>query len=133
MNDNSANSTPDGFEQAIAAMRQVVGNADAIGGLVTVSLTQSHGEGWRVEAQSLGSLYEIEIIDMLRGWAQVLGGELELSEPKVFDSGWDRTHWRKLTAKATVCGAAVEIWDHVDSYTTTDDAGATSELITAHA
>ncbi|MBS2538915.1 hypothetical protein KGQ20_39830 [Catenulispora sp. NF23] len=132
MADSTANSTPDGFEDAVAAMRQMIAHEGDAGRLYKISVTREDSKSWKVEAHSWGGATEIECIYALQNWAQALGGELELSQSQTADYGTCQRHWRSLTVKATVGGAAVEIWDHVDVSTTTTATEQASELVAAH-
>jgi|SRR2546423_820388 hypothetical protein len=133
MADNSTvNNIPDGFDDAVTVLRQVLSRDADLGQLVYVALSRGRGAGWLVEAQSASFFHEIERIEMLRDWAQALNGELVLSEPHIAHHRSTRFHWRQLTAKATIAGIAVEIWGHVDEHEMTD-AEQAPELVAAHA
>lgn len=132
MADSTANNTPEGFDNAVTAMRHVMSHVGTVGTLHKISLRLDSVEGWLVEAQSSGSLVEREAIDTLRGWALALNGQMTLSEPKVADYGFEQSHWRSLEVTARIAGVAVEIWDHVDRHTTTG-AEQEPELVAAHA
>jgi hypothetical protein len=130
MANSTVNNAPDGFDDAVTALRQIMRYDGTVGNLCAISLKHSRAEGWQVKAQSSGSRVEREAIDTLCGWARALDGDMTLSDARVTDYGFERSHWRSLTVTATVAGIAVEIWDHVDRYTTTDTESA-PELVTA--
>lgn len=131
MADSTVNDTPDGFDNAVTAMREVMRRDNGTGCLARVSLTHRRGEGWQVEAQCWAVGDERESIDVLRTWADALGGELTLSESRVSDYGTHLRRWRQLAANATIAGVAVEIWNHIDIHETPVEQA--PEMAAAHA
>lgn len=133
MANSTVNTTPDGFDNAVTALREVFSCGRDTGQLAEVTLSHSDDEGWLVSAHSTYAFDERERIDTLRGWAHALNGELELSEEHVNDYGTRQYYWRQLTAKATVAGIAVEIWGHIANRRTSSTAEQAPELVAAHA
>lgn len=131
MANSTVNNTPDGFDDAVTALREITSRNGDPGQLVNVTLSHDDDEGWLVKAQSRYAFDERERIDVLRAWAHALNGGLELSEEHVNDYGTRKHYWRQLAAKATVAGTAVEIWAHIDHHDLTIEQA--PELVAAHA
>ena len=133
MANSTVNNTPDGFDNAVTALREITSRNGDPGQLVSVTLSHDDDEGWLVKAQSRYAFDERERIDVLRAWAQALNGGLELSEEHVNDYGTRKHYWRQLAAKATVAGTAVEIWAHIDHHDITITVEEAPKLVAAHA
>ena len=133
MANSTVNNTPDGFDDAVTALREITSRNGDPGQLVHVTLSHDDEVGWLVSAQSVYAFDERERIDVLRAWARALNGGLELSEEHVNDYGTRKHCWRQLAAKGTVSGTAVEIWAHIDHHDIIITVVEAPELVAAHA
>ncbi|GAA2035328.1 hypothetical protein GCM10009839_40020 [Catenulispora yoronensis] len=102
-----------GAADAAQVLSRVIALEDGEHKLDSCDLRWTEQRGWVFSAQSGTYIDEADDIDLIRWWADALDGVTHLAETKSYQLGSVRRFYRELSARATVSGIAVEIWNHI--------------------